>query len=56
MNSNKDQNSTSDTLSNLEYYLIYIVFKNQFLLKSLILMKIDFWILYYINLMFFRIL
>jgi hypothetical protein len=42
MESKKDNNTTSDTLSNLEYYLIYIVIGAVIFLVSALLLKLTF--------------
>jgi hypothetical protein len=42
MDSKKDKNTTSDTLSNLEYYLIYIVVGVVILLIGALLLKLTF--------------
>lgn len=42
MDSKKNNNTTSDTLSNLEYYLIYIVVAIVIFLISALLLKLTF--------------
>jgi hypothetical protein len=42
MDSNKKENHTSDTLSNLEYYLIYIVIGVIIFLVSALILKLSF--------------
>jgi len=42
MDSKKDNNKTSDTLSNLEYYLIYVIIGVVIFLISALLLKLTF--------------